>query len=299
MGTYSASSIDPLANQFDQSSDPLGYFEMRVAVINELWASMEKKLVHDGEGYQILRRSVGRGLNEYYRSLVTGSKFIGGIYHYRDHAGEANGRSTFVPVPAEKQRAALDFLQRYAFSETAFNLPAEVLNKLAPDRLPGIDGIDGMYNTRRVDYPWHDSVIWLQRAVLNRLFEPVTLSRIQDNELRFEGTQKPFTMADLFSALDASIWSELSVPTERISSLRRNLQREHMKQLTRLTLRTNQQVPEDATSLARASLAGLNKKIAIALRNENLKDAATRAHLQETHDRISAVLQAQVQKPWD
>jgi hypothetical protein len=58
-------------------------------------------------------------------------------------------------------------------------------------------------------------------------------------------------------------------------------------------------VPEDATSLARASLAGLNKKIAIALRSENLKDAATRAHLQETHDRISAVLQAQVQKPWD
>lgn len=299
MGTYSASSIDPLANQFDQSSDPLGYFETRVVVINELWANMEKKLVRDGEGYQILRRSVGRGLNEYYRSLVTGSKFIGGIYHYRDHAGEANGRSTFVPVPADKQRAALGFLQRYAFSETAFNLSAEVLNKLAPDRLPGIDGIDGMYNTRRVDYPWHDSVLWLQRAVLNRLYEPVTLSRIQDNELRFEGTQKPFTMADLFTELDTSIWSELSVPTERISSLRRNLQREHMKQLTRLTLRTNQQAPEDATSLARASLTGLSKKLAIALRSESLRDVATRAHLQETHDRISAVLQAQVQKPWD
>ncbi|MDB6040719.1 MAG: hypothetical protein JWM99_4560, partial [Verrucomicrobiales bacterium] len=161
------------------------------------------------------------------------------------------------------------------------------------------DGIDGMYNTRRVDYPWHDSVIWLQRAVLNRLYEPVTLSRIQDNELRFEGTQKPFTMADLFTTLDASIWSELSVPTERISSLRRNLQREHMKQLTRLTLRTNQQAPEDATSLARASLTGLNKKLAVVLRSESLRDVATRAHLQETYDRISAVLQAQVQKPWD
>ncbi len=251
MGTYSASAIDPLANQFDQSSDPLAYFETRVAIINELWAGMETKLVRDGEGYQILRRSVGRGMNEYYRSLVTSSKFVGGIYHYRDHSGDPNGRSPFVPVPADKQREALDFLRRNAFSETAFNLPAGVLNKLAPERLASIG--DDLYNARRVDYPWHDSVIAVQRAVLNRLYEPVTLSRIQDNELRFEGNQKPFTMADMFSALDGSIWSELKGTPERISSLRRNLQREHLKQLTRLTLRTNPLAPEDATSLARAS----------------------------------------------
>jgi len=299
MGTYSASSIDPLANQFDQSSDPLAYFQTRVAVINELWANMESKLVREGEGYQILRRTVGHGLNEYYRSLVTSSKFIGGIYHYRDHSGDPNGRSPFVPVPADKQREALDFLQRNAFSETAFNLPAGVLNKLAPERLASLDGIDNLYNARRVDYPWHDSVISVQRAVLNRLYEPVTLSRIQDNELRFEGNQKPFTMADMFSALDGSIWSELDAPTERISSLRRNLQREQMKQLTRLTLRTNPQAPEDATSLARASLVNLRRKLEVVLRNESLKDTATRAHLQETHDRIDAVLQAHVQKPWD
>ena len=134
--------------------------------------------------------------------------------------------------------------------------------------------------------------------MLARLFDPVTLARIQDNELRFEPNEKPFTMADLFSGLDSAIWSELDGGASKISSLRRNLQREHLKQLIRLVLRPAQSpVPEDATTLARASLTGLQTKIHNVLNAGKVTDPISNAHLQETDDRIGSALQAQMQKP--
>ena len=39
------------------------------------------------------------------------------------------------------------------------------------------------FGTQRLDYPWHNTVLALQRNVLGRLFHPVTLARVQDNEL--------------------------------------------------------------------------------------------------------------------
>ena len=313
-GTYSALSIDPLANQYDASADPLAYFKRRVQIVNELWSSMESSLARPGEGYQIMRRALGRGLNDDYRSLVTSSKMVGGIYHYRDHVGDPNGRPPFVPVPAVRQREALDFLSTSAFGEKAFRLPASLMNRLAVERIPGLD--PSYFMVQRLDYPWHASVLRVQKAVLDRLFHPITLARIQDNELRFDPTEKPFRMADLFTGLDAAIWSELDRPATEISSLRRNLQREHLKQLIRITLRRPMTVPgtpsfgvaggpdaalppEDATTLARASLARLQMKARAKLAGKLALDPTTRAYLQETSARIGAALAAQMEKPID
>lgn len=294
LGTFSASAIDPLVNQFDQSSDPLSYFMKRVELINELWQNMEARLLKQGEGYQVLRRALNRSTGEYNRALLTASKFIGGLYNYRHHAGDPNGLSPYAPIPAAKQRDAMEFMQKYAFSEEAFVLPPGLYNKLASERLPGLDGINGLFNATRIDYPWHDTVLNLQRGVLNRLFQPVTLSRLLDNELRFESQGDRFTMADMFIGLENSIWSELEKPLTEISSIRRNLQREHMKQLARLTTRSNGGAPEDATSLARATLVRLQEKLSLRLKEGTVKDATSLAHLEESHARIKSVLEAQL-----
>jgi hypothetical protein len=293
LGTYSAAAIDPMVNQFDQSSDPLGYFSDRITVIRELWENMEGKLLNQGDGYQVLRRAMGRAMGEYYRGTVTGSKFIGGVYHYRDHFGDPNGRPPYNPVPADKQREALAFLQKFAFAENAFELPPSLLNRLAVDRLPGIAGIEGLSNGR-ADYPWHDTVLNLHRAVLGRLYQPMTLSRLQDNEVRFAAGEKVFTMADMFTGLDDSIWSELKTGATKISAVRRNLQREQLKQLVRLTVRNVPGVPEDATSLARASLIHIHKHLDTVLLANQFKDPTSVAHLQESSERIKAALDAQI-----
>ncbi len=308
LGTYSALSIDPLANQYDQSTDPLAYFRQRVALVQELWGSMEGKLARPGEGYQVMRRAMGRGMSDLYRSLMTSSKFVGGIYHVRDHVGDPGARSPYTPVPAAKQREALDFLAENAFGAKAFVLSPSLHNKLAIERLPTLD-FASYYGAQRLDYPWHDAVLNIQRSVLGRMFHPVTLARIQDNELRFAAPERPFKMVDLFTGVSGAVWSELDTSTGEITSIRRNLQREHLRQMIRIALRevpaggggpfgmqpaAAPSIPEDATTLARASLTRVQGKIADKLAGKTVLDATTRAHLIETRARIGKALDAQM-----
>ncbi len=315
-GTYSAISIDPFANQYDQTDDPLAYFRGRLQLVNELWANMESKLAKPGDGYQVYRRAMARGLSDDFRSLVTSSKFIGGIYHHRDHVGDPGDRLPYQPVPAAKQREALDFLATYAFGPRAFQVPASLQNRLAIERNPGLD-FATYFGAQRLDFPWHDAVLNIQRTVLTRLYNPITLGRIQDNELRFAKSEKPFKMADLFNGLNATIWSELDAGASEVTSLRRNLQREQLKQLIRLALRQPAPAagpgllgpgvaapppplpPEDATTLARASLVRIQGKVRTALAGKAVTDATTRAHLQETDARIGAALAATLDRRAD
>ena len=159
----------------------------------------------------------------------------------------------------------------------------------------------------------------IQRTVLGRLYHPVTLARIQDNELRFAANEKTFKMADLFTGLNSAIWSELDGGASEITSLRRNLQREQLKQLIHIALRQPAPAgggaggpgfgaaaaappplpPEDATTLARASLVRIQGKVRAALAGKAVTDATTRAHLQETDARISAALAANLDRRVD
>ena len=309
LGTYSPMAIDPAVNQFDASSDPLGYYRDRLELVNELWSNMGVTLAKPGEGYQIMRRATSRSFSDLYRSLLTSSKFIGGVYTHRDHVGDPNGRLPFEPVPAAKQREALDLLSRYAFGERAFVAPAALLNQLAIERSPSLD--PAYWAPVRLDYPWHQQALAIQKAILDRMYHPVTLSRIVDSELRLSKGDTPFRMADVFAGLDNAIWSELGTTATSISSLRRNLQREQLRQLIHMALREGVTVvdaglgpvtvplPEDATTLSRASLVRLQSRIRAKLLGKAALDPTSRAHLQETLARIGGALTASVQRKVD
>jgi hypothetical protein len=222
-------------------------------------------------------------------------------------------------VAAARQREALDFLRASAFAEQAFRLPWSAQRRLAIERLPDLDWRT-FFTTQRLDYPWHDAVLRLQRDLLDRLYHPLLLGRLQDNELRFGPEEQPFRMAELFTSLDASIWSELVGAAPEIPSLRRNLQREQLQHLLRLALRLPSPpgpsrwlfpppaivaplppppAPEDATTLARASLSGLQGKIRRKLAAGAALDLTTRAHLEETQARITAALEARAERVVD
>src|SRR5206468_10500672 len=68
---------------------------------------MEKKLEKPGEGYQVLHRSFNSALGQEGYSLYLASKYIG-VYHYRSHVGDPGNRLPFEPVPAAKQKEALE-----------------------------------------------------------------------------------------------------------------------------------------------------------------------------------------------
>ncbi|MFQ5680411.1 MAG: zinc-dependent metalloprotease, partial [Gemmatimonadota bacterium] len=125
---------DPTINVYDLSDDPLAWGKERIGIVEELWQKLPEVVLDDNARYYDLTVGFGRLANEYVRALAPAVKYIGGQYLNRDHVGDPSGRLPFVNVPVAEQREALDFLAEKVFAADAFAVPAEVLEKMGPNR---------------------------------------------------------------------------------------------------------------------------------------------------------------------
>lgn len=286
--------LDPTANRFDMSSDPLRYAQWQMDNARVLWERLNKLYPAAGETYSEMSEMFDTVFVQYLQNVFVITKYIGGQSFYRDRPGTSGGRLPFEPVPAAKQREALAALQKYVFAEDAFNFPPELLNKLAPSRWMDL-GRDVAVN--RLDFPVHDSVFFPQSLVLRRLLSGDRLSRLRDIEVK-TAPEQALALPELFNTLQAGIWTEVLKSRDgapNISSFRRSLQREHLDILIGMVLRTRD-VPEDGRSLARLILRQLGEKVDRSLRREGRDmDDYTKAHLEETRSRILKALDAPLQ----
>lgn len=283
-------SIDPNCNQFDLGKEPLEYYRRRIELARRLWSKLEEKFGRPGTRYSKLRRIFGLGFGPFYSGASLAAKYIGGIYMHRDHIGTPDSRTPLVPVSASKQREAMQFLKENVFSADAFMFPAELLNKLEPERFPDFNG--NLWKNKRLDYPIHSVVLSVQRVALNRLYNSLTLQRLDDIPLHYAAGRQPFTMTEMFTQLRRSIWTEI-VTGQNINSFRRNLQREHLDRIIGLATGKVSGAPEDARTLARVDLKVLKGAIRKDLASKKL-DTITRGHLEESLSRITAALEAKI-----
>ena len=305
LGPYA---VDPLTNAWDLGNDPVRYARDRHRLVDRILPHLEQRVIAEGESYVRLRGAFNRLFFERYIATLPLVKFIGGLYFSRAHKGDPHAPLPFTPVPAEKQREALDIIVRYVFAPDAFQFDPEMLNKLAPNRWAhwGVG-----WFTVPVEVEIHRAVLTVQSNILEQLLHPVRLTRMIDNELRVTDPADILTVAELFATLTRAIWQELWESPVHIRSIRRNVQRAYTGQLIRLLLEWFPQpsgagmrmpsmaqpavrVPEDARSLARLELTRIVDRIDRVLQNPDL-DTLTRAHLLETRARIRRALQASVQ----
>ncbi|HEY9600050.1 MAG TPA: zinc-dependent metalloprotease [Allocoleopsis sp.] len=285
--------LNPDANAWDMSKDVLGYSKIQLDNARAMWARLEKRYPLGGESYSELSELFDTVFWNYLQNVYFVTKYIGGQSFQRTKAGEANTRLPFEPVPVAKQREALSVLQEYVFADTAFNFSPQLLNKLAPSRW-----VDWGNNApvERLDYPIHDSIFFLQSLVLRDLLSSDRLDRLRDIEFK-SSPKQALTLPELFLTLEKSIWTEVVQPDDKspnISSIRRSLQREYLNCLTRMVLRTVS-VPEDARTLAWYRLRELQGSLGRAIRKRGGEmDTYTKAHLEETRDRIRKTLDAQI-----
>lgn len=282
----SASGIDPYATRWDLGDDPISYAETQVEIAQNLWSELENEFEKEGERYQKLRHVFGYGFMPHGSALINVCKLIGGIEHHRAHIDDGLDQPPLNPVPADKQRRAMEYLSRHVFSPKAFDVDPELLRKLAPERMSGFAWITRTQG--RLDYPMHEQVHRIQSRALGMVLDPLRLERLRDFELYQADRDDRFGMADVFSELQASIWAELE-SGERVNSYRRALQREHLDHLIRMRIDPAQELPEDARTLARYHLELLSDQL------EDMRgdlDTMTRAHLNESHARIKAALDA-------
>lgn len=286
--------LDPEVNAWDNSGDVLQYSQWQLENAHAMWERLNKRYPIEGESYSKLSELFDEVFLHYLRHTHFITKYIGGQSFDRDHAGETGGQFPFEPVSLEKQRQALVTLQRYIFAEGAFDFPTDLLNKLAPSRWMHWGNAVTM---GRLDYPIHDSISTLQSFVLRQLFSGDRLNRLRDIELKTKPGEV-LTMPELFETLQNDIWTEVVQPNKdksvQISSLRRALQREHLEVTMSMVLRTKN-VPEDARTLAWYNLRKLRKELDKAISKSDKQDDYTKAHLEETSDRIDKTLNAQIQ----
>ncbi len=286
-----SSDLDPTSNRGDLSSDPLRYAQWQLDNARLMWESLNKsdsvKELNQGE----LKKMFDRVFSYYYQQLKIISKYIGGQSFYRDRINSSNRSLPLEVVSVEKQKEALVTLQKYLFAEDAFNFPPEIWNKLTPSQ-PSEWDEEGI--NERLDYPIHDEILSYQSDMLRSLLSGDRLTRLRDIELKTP-PGKALTIPELFNFLQNGIWSEVlqaEKKSVKISSLRRALQRDYLAILIDMVLRT-EEVPEDARSLAWQKLRQLRESLNSTLRKQGKSlDDYTRAHLEETRDRITKVLDA-------
>ncbi len=298
---------DPMTNRFDLGAEPMKYAQDRMLATQELLKTLPARVTEDGEGYQRTRVAFTRLLGQYGNSAYFIAKYIGGEHAYRDYKGDAKGRDPLVPVPAAKQREALKFLQENVLSDKPYQFPPELLRKLGVERWShwGAD-------TASTDFPIYDRILGIQKIALNQMFNAKVLQRVQATALKDEKETKPLTLAEIFRCATDGVWTDLGKADAASSTIRRNLQREHLKKLGSLVLGEKSggslslaslmammdgsggSVPADARSLARFHLKEIAKKLDTALAAKPA-DETTVAHLEESKERIAKILSASMQ----
>jgi len=286
--------LDPAANTFDLSGNMLTYSQWQMDNARAMWKRLEKRIPSGEEGYNELRVMFDSLFGYYVNQVMNATLYVGGQSFNRIRPGDGNGKLPFVPIELSQQREALATIDKYVFAPDAFSFAPDLLNKLAPSRWEHWGSPALVFP---LDYPIGDRITFLQRFVLRVLLSPVRLARLRDAELK----SAPGTALKLPEVLDTvqkDVWQEVLQPTNKkmeISTFRRSLQREHLAILIGMVLRKTN-VPEDARSLAWYELRQLREGLSKSIRNlDRSADAYTRAHLEETRDRISKVLNAQIQ----
>jgi hypothetical protein len=289
--------LDPMVNRFDLGSEPLKYYAHRVRLAHELFENAESRLLKDGAGYQVLRRSFMQGFWSASYSLYMTSKYVGGIRHSRDHVGDPDGRLPLEPVGAAEQRAALELLKARLFAPDAFAFSPGLLRKLSVPRYPDFTNWEAMFTSRK-DVPVHTMVLDLQTQVLDRLLHPVLLARLLDMDLLLDRDAERFKVSTLLTGLQDAIWQDAKPASGAlaINSHRRALQRAHLQRLAALAV-GDRKAPDEARSLAREALASLRAQLQpIVARPPSGSTAETRAHLADSLATVEQVLKPVVER---
>ncbi|GAB4386015.1 MAG: zinc-dependent metalloprotease [Phycisphaerales bacterium] len=294
---------DPLARRYDLSSNPLDYARNQMELVKYHRANLIDRFVKDGQSWSRARRGYEITLSQQVQALSMMGRWVGGAFVYRDKKGDPNGRAPIEVVPVDKQRAALNFIIENAFRDEAFGLTPEMLRHMTVDKWYDESGMNDLLTDPT--YTVHDKVAGVQATALTLLMNPYTLQRVYDNEYFTPAGEDMLTLPELLDTIYDGVWGEIAEPPARkttarepmISSLRRNLQREHVQRLIDLSIPGTSSVGPAERSIATLATAQLRRILgeieAVRKSAADKIDPYTSAHLDEMALRIDKALDAQ------
>ena len=254
--------MDPRVHWYDLSSDPVGYADDRLNLIEELLGTAKEKNSTEGESYHQLRDAYVVLLNQFSRSISVLEHQIGGVYVNRSVAGQPGADVPFMPVSLEDQQRAMDGLSNHLFAPSAFEGSEELYGFLqAQRRLWNFWG-----DTE--DPKLHRWLLSIQRGVLAHLLHPTVMTRITDSRLY----GNDYALADMMEDLTAAIFD--ADRRGDVNTFRQNLQVEYVTRLTDVVNGGDHDYPSQSMALYQL------RQVEQMLRGKRSGNLETRAHTQ-------------------
>ena len=291
---------DPRARRFDHGKNPLNYSESQMRLVNNLRGRILEDFVDEGDSWAKARKAYEMLLRKHVSAVSIASNWVGGSYVNRDKKGDTDARTPVVPVEAEQQRRAMQIVLDNTMYDDAFGLTPQLLQHMTMDRW--FDG--SSWSTSEEAWPVHARISGIQATALSQLLNPTTINRVYDNEFRADADMDVLTVPEVLTTVNETVWSELDDAPDRmhdardpyISSLRRNLQREHLERLIDMSMPANgfRAAAVPVRDLSRNQLWELGESLPAFLdAHENELDPYTEAHLRETQAMIDRAMDAQ------
>ncbi|MBK8556135.1 MAG: zinc-dependent metalloprotease [Lewinellaceae bacterium] len=263
-GPQRGNPFDPGSQTEDLGDDSMRASELGIQNLKRIVQNLLQWSKVPGEDYDELSELYGQVLGQFNRYIGHVTTNIGGVTEWRK-TNDQEG-VIFEPVPVEKQRRALAFI-----NQQVFQTPDWLIVPAIAQRIQASGSMD--------------QISKLQKGALDRVFAADRLTRMIEAESTLGS--KAFSLEELFQRVQDEILRE---PTARKSSdpYRRRLQKAYVDKL--LALWKDESVPQDASALAYAYL----KKAQIHLgKGSAVPDAVSRSHYQELNHSISAAMKTE------
>lgn len=177
---------DPRSQNEDLGNDQMRSNELGIRNLKRVVAGLPQWTRTPNEGYADLRTMYNEVLTQFNRYTGHVAKWVGGIYETPKSVEQPG--AVYTPVEKSKQKEAMAFLDRQVFTTPTWLLDQDIFAKT------GLKGPDVM---RQV-----------QTAALTRVLSTRVLTNLTNAE-EIQGNNA-YTVNDLFTDLNRTIWSELS-----------------------------------------------------------------------------------------
>lgn len=273
---------DPRYQTEDLGDNSMKASDYGVKNLKRILPNLPEWSKENGESYSELEELYNNVTGQFNRYLGHVIKNVGGIYD-TPKTYDTPG-AVFEPVPKDRQKEAINFLNTHLFETPTWLMDANILSKIRPDA--GIDAIKS-----------------IQENALNNLLAANRIARL----LETGKDANNYTVDELMTDLRTSIWSELK-SQKAIDIYRRNLQKVFVEKAITLLMpkdpTTIQYVPAggaygfssrrvdlkttDLPSITRGQLESLLSEIRSAI--GSAPDKITRYHLEDVANRIDSAL---------
>ncbi|RXG32605.1 zinc-dependent metalloprotease [Leeuwenhoekiella marinoflava] len=265
--------VDPSSQTEDLGDDAVKASNYGIENLKRIVPNLIEWTAEDGKNYDDLETLYGQVLAQFNRYMGHVSNNIGGVYEYNKTYDQEG--VVYIPVPKERQKESMEFLQNQLFTTPEWMVDTQILNRIESDG-----------NLERVRS--------VQVRTLNNVLDFGRMGRMIENETL--NGKSAYTLTEMMNDLRSGIFSELR-SGKKIDTYRRNLQRAYVERLEHL-LTKEQEGRRNATSvnvsqsdiraISRAELNTLRRLVTRAISRTG--DSLSRYHLQDLRERINLIL---------